>query len=573
MNRHQPDLLTDLETPWATSWLPDETLYSLISRSHVISGYARHSVTCERFFGHPTEGSGHDFPARLDAFVHKTRGALGSTEEIIWQRTLLPYYLIFRLPHEREAEINRACAGGLADIKARLGLLASGLGGSHPLKHCPECTREDTQRYGVAYWHRQHQLPGVWICLTHALPLSISPHRSHGTERYLWTLPDVTSSNPRLTGNHFQYLFRLAQYSIQLLDRARSTIIDPVLVASSYATHVINGRRYSPSDLNKEKLSTRIEPYIKALNLFPGHAVLTGEAGLKGFIHVIQGRRGHTHPLRHLILATAFFESIEDYDCPALLAEKSNVIDGLGQDPQTDLKAIVCERIRAGEAARVVARSVGIAVGTAQAWAVNADITIPKRRRHLTEQNRNTAIQLLMAGHDQRKVIADSGIAKGTLAGWMRTEPGLHARWIHARFERQRERSRTSWLDTLQSNPGITITEARQTNPTAMSWLYIHDRSWLQTTNQRMTEKKTVRVERRCWDERDRGLSLAVQKAADTIVSDSDHGTLTRPILYAAMPELKAQLRNLHKLPLTAKVLRRLRFQRNPRTGTQLIHV
>ncbi|MEM8723128.1 MAG: TniQ family protein, partial [Cyanobacteria bacterium P01_G01_bin.39] len=39
------------------------------------------------------------------------------------------------------------------------------------LKFCPLCCAEDEQRYGEAYWHRQHQIPGMLMCLKHKLPL------------------------------------------------------------------------------------------------------------------------------------------------------------------------------------------------------------------------------------------------------------------------------------------------------------------------------------------------------------------------------------------------------------------
>ncbi|MCC0179846.1 TniQ family protein [Waterburya agarophytonicola K14] len=39
------------------------------------------------------------------------------------------------------------------------------------LKFCPQCRAEDEQKYGEAYWHRQHQIPGMLVCLKHKLPL------------------------------------------------------------------------------------------------------------------------------------------------------------------------------------------------------------------------------------------------------------------------------------------------------------------------------------------------------------------------------------------------------------------
>jgi hypothetical protein len=35
------------------------------------------------------------------------------------------------------------------------------------LKFCPDCVRQDINNFGEAYWHRMHQVPGIFICLPH----------------------------------------------------------------------------------------------------------------------------------------------------------------------------------------------------------------------------------------------------------------------------------------------------------------------------------------------------------------------------------------------------------------------
>ena len=39
------------------------------------------------------------------------------------------------------------------------------------LRYCPDCAREDMERYGETYWHRMPQLPGVEYCLKHGTPI------------------------------------------------------------------------------------------------------------------------------------------------------------------------------------------------------------------------------------------------------------------------------------------------------------------------------------------------------------------------------------------------------------------
>ncbi len=39
------------------------------------------------------------------------------------------------------------------------------------LCYCPECAKEDRNKYGETYWHMIPQLPGVYVCPVHAVPL------------------------------------------------------------------------------------------------------------------------------------------------------------------------------------------------------------------------------------------------------------------------------------------------------------------------------------------------------------------------------------------------------------------
>lgn len=72
----------------------------------------------------------HDFPGRLDEFVRRTNGSLGSATEIILQRTILPFYPPFRSSTDEEAV--EAMRGALGSIKYCLGILTSRIGlGKH----------------------------------------------------------------------------------------------------------------------------------------------------------------------------------------------------------------------------------------------------------------------------------------------------------------------------------------------------------------------------------------------------------------------------------------------------------
>jgi hypothetical protein len=171
------------------SWLPDETLFSLASRYHHLSGNRLASHTCHELFGHGQQGAQHDLPTRLTHFVSATGGVLGDARTIIHRHTILPFFLHFIGEEKAENAICTLEGRSLGGLKFQLGLVTSRFRANHPLKACPVCMQHDHGIHGTPYWHRDHQYPGVWICPTHGVPLLMSTVKSSGVGRFLWYLP------------------------------------------------------------------------------------------------------------------------------------------------------------------------------------------------------------------------------------------------------------------------------------------------------------------------------------------------------------------------------------------------
>lgn len=167
-------MLATIELGLPQSWLPDETLFSLCSRYHRASGQRLASTTCRLLFGHPNQGCAHDFPARLNHFLAVSGNTLGSVEHIVEHRTVLPLYLRFASTNQVNATLNAAALNSSGRLKFQLGLLTSRFRANHPLKACPYCMDEDMKAHSTPYWHREHQLPGVWVCLRHGRKLETS---------------------------------------------------------------------------------------------------------------------------------------------------------------------------------------------------------------------------------------------------------------------------------------------------------------------------------------------------------------------------------------------------------------
>lgn len=175
--------------PGLLEWLPVETLYSLISRQHRLSGRRLAAETCRIFFGSTRGGSQHDFPTCLDALAIRTGGLLGSAAEIATHSTLFRYYAPFKSQTTVESCVAAMRGTSLGSLKFKLGLLTSRFRAHLPLKYCRPCVEGDAEAEGSACWHLEHQYPGVWVCSQHQLPLEEAAVKANGVGRHLWLLP------------------------------------------------------------------------------------------------------------------------------------------------------------------------------------------------------------------------------------------------------------------------------------------------------------------------------------------------------------------------------------------------
>lgn len=68
-----------------------------------------------------------------------------------------------------------------------------------PLRRlCLLCVRSDKSRYGVAYWHLSHQLPGASLCERHGTRLRVTGiTTASGASRWSYLLPDEVGSMPQ----------------------------------------------------------------------------------------------------------------------------------------------------------------------------------------------------------------------------------------------------------------------------------------------------------------------------------------------------------------------------------------
>ncbi len=159
-------MLGSFPTPY-----PDELLYSLVARYHIRSGNKSFRQTHEELF--ETVDLQPDkiiLPNNLNYLVSQLpQSSQLTVESLIKRNTLYPLFRSFLTPVEIYSfkDLLRSKSSTSISQTAKI----SDKERNRVLKFCPKCRAEDEQKYGEAYWHRQHQIPGILLCLEHQIPL------------------------------------------------------------------------------------------------------------------------------------------------------------------------------------------------------------------------------------------------------------------------------------------------------------------------------------------------------------------------------------------------------------------
>lgn len=441
------------------AWLPDETLFSWASRYHAISGNRVSSHTCLALFGHPLQGAQHDFPSRIDHLVAVTNGLLGSTQSIIFDRTLLPFYLHFIGKARADSALCTLKGKKVQGLRFQLGLVTSRFRANHPLKACPQCIAQDQDTYGTAYWHLCHQYPGVWVCAIHQQILLESTMKSTGVGRFLWHLPSHKSlSSSALTAQDglepaIGPLCAFAELSMALANMPQGHQFESGRLYQVYRIALLDrGLTTHSQRLHLKKACKEYREAIRPLatmaeleELYRTDATIEETLG-----KLLRRPRSGTHPLRHLALIYWLFGDwqtfINSYDSWQPPADN--------HDPQKDTQTAPNAKVRAdffacignGHSVTHCSNQVGITTSTGIAWASAHGVKVSRRPKTMSEDMLEAVIASLRGGADKKNLMEQYSLSAATINRVLSSVEGLHDQWSTMRFRKLQLLNQSTWL-------------------------------------------------------------------------------------------------------------------------------
>ncbi|WP_256354730.1 TnsD family transposase [Variovorax sp. dw_308] len=544
-----------------------ETLYGLCCRYHRVRGGRLASSTCLDLFGHARIGFSHDVPERLETFTERSMGQCGTARSIVMEHSVLGYYMRFRSVGEQSEILSQLQAGGAGATKARLGLLATGIGASHPLRFCRECVRLDLANDGIATWRLVHQLPGVWMCLAHGAPLTAALSKVNGVQRFQWLLPDevieqgsYVEPKADLLAEGLLSATAVARDSSDILALDTNVSVDRNRLGATLLEGLKRLNLASPSGrLRSASLVSEMETWSRRVRHLPEGNVLcvAGGAALSLVRSALASNGPPLHPLRYVVLSEWLFGSwremkvlydqFETSNLPALSPSPRPARGGQSQRTSTpDQKQRFLKLVEAdGLTVSAAAHAIGIDVETGITWASRFGVVVQRRPKRLTAQARQDVLAQLKAGRPKTQIASDHGVSIETVTRVLLCDPDARTdRTLSLRATRL-NLARKQIDDAMVRNPDGGVSAIRALAPAAFAYLRRNHREVLRRLCESLPKKSRVKPRLVDWSERDRRFS------AQLVILRGSAPVFNAKQLAQRVPGLAVKWGKLDRLPRT----------------------
>ena len=294
--------------------LPDETVFSVMSRYYAVSGYISQKYTVQSVFNKSKKRIHPYLPSQIDCFAEYFDI---TASQVLTNFTLFPFFAKF-IPPEQATKLMNVMRFGKScpTLTSLLPLYNSNFFAGH--KYCPVCVKSDISIYGTPYWHTVHQIPGISVCHIHNCYLyGISNDDCH-LDRKLCLPPSNTKV---ITSNSVDSL--LSQYSFKVLTNAKLSLLT-MSGASTYREKLVLLQLLTPGgNLKYESICQSLLGFWKGVST---ETELSFPSKLLSFEFIGPMLRNKTgtaaHPIKHLLFSCWLENELSKVSFPTITPKK-----------------------------------------------------------------------------------------------------------------------------------------------------------------------------------------------------------------------------------------------------------
>jgi hypothetical protein len=570
---------------------PGELIYGGYARYARRVGYPNLKNVMNELFGSQHVIASIPFASHLDYFVaHQPYADRFAAESLVAEHTLLPFYTPFLPPkYAEQLQMNMRGANGQG-IYMRIGLMASTIPSPFFLRYCPGCAKEDEMRFGEKYWHRHHQIPGVYVCHIHNMWLEQSDvliHDRKTRHRFIAAeeaLRPLTSPRAIDTSSNLSETLLFIANSAAWLLQQRELLPGLEFLHDAYMRALIrHGLATYSCRIRMTELQEAFVSYYPDDVLPHLHCSLNRQSPDNWLARLVRKPGGSQHPLQHLLLMHFLGSPIEAFFSNSL--EDSHPF---GTGPWPCLNAASdhyqqrhIEHCETAPGQYVGGRPVGIfscPCGFVYSR-TGPDTSIEDQFRFSKIKAFGpiweTKLQALWRGESVslRGIARQLGVDPLTIkrhatrlclpfprprgiSSSLRENQQLRPDMLKKSDATTIQAYRTSWLTSIRTNPGAGVTKLRGIIPGIYTRLYRHDKIWLKAHTPTCTKKK-IGYHRVDWAERDAELAEKVIFVATRLRDLPGRPIhLTISAIGRELGQVALLQQHLDKLPKTAQALK-----------------
>lgn len=526
---------------------PDEILYSTIARYHIASGNQSIKATIKDVFGSKGGTAVMDLPSNINNLIHNLPIKSELTAEyIINNHTLLPFYGAFISPDRYVQIRDSMLSGNSKGIYGRIGIMASSIKANQYFQFCPICNKEDKEQYGEIYWHRMHQIPCILTCSRHHVPLyktqvivrGYNKHQYQAAREedcqmddYEYAYPEDVMKKLNMLADDAELLLN-GTFERRPLEWFHKQYISK-LMGMGFVT--ANGSIY------QKKLISSFEDFYGNTFLRLVQSSLNSTDELNWLSDMLRFRDRASHPIRHLLLARFLGISLKD------LFYSNIDYKPFGEGPWICLNAAT-EHYRQPVIMDLKITHNFDSKAPLGTFSCDCGFVYTRTGPDKAENDRYRYGRVKQFGQvweAKLKELVDRQLTLRGTAKKLKVDPatvkkyakrlGLNANWETKSSGKADTPNikditelavnnilyRDKWLKLKSLYPDKSKTELRYLNQPLYTWLYKHDREWLNQNSPERPVKKNNN-NRVNWKERDKEILQKVQATVHALLNSEE---------------------------------------------------
>ena len=461
-----------------SGFYPDETISSFLIRHIKFGAYPHPRVTQKMLWGNDNYQINTSFPSLIPWVGDNFEIC---TTMLVDSHTSLNYFRPF-LSLSKYTQVKQALVAGDTEFVHKwLGITSNRINDDANMYYCNKCIECDVSRYGVAYWHKAHQLYGVLFCPTHGCQLC-----SLKVTRRAVTLPpqkiDVETRENIENRNSFSVFshWALTQSNFELFES--KTLTNCYRIALFNKEFACNSLRIRQNHLRRDL----IDFYQAELkhncwqSLFSTNVTSPYPQQLFYNYHYC-----HLHPAKHIALISYLFSTpecfIEHYQKADRDFEEHFVVLGnhkpsIKEKPNTIL---IIEMFSKGQSLRAIARELKLSVVAVKAKVIAAGGKINTRASKILKKKRRAILLKLFKGISTKIIAKHFKVSVGAVEQILTQHPDIVHQRQHFRYREKQAKHRSILSAAMAKNPNYSRNKLKLKVSASYLWLFKNDKQWL----------------------------------------------------------------------------------------------